>query len=74
MAHPAYEKLGNLAQEAIDNPELSAVFKSGDPAEIQAQLDARDFTEEDIKVLGMGYQALGLGAEPMPRGAGFWMW
>jgi lysophospholipase L1-like esterase len=74
MAHPAYEKLGNLAEEAIENRALSDVFKSGQEEPIWQELNARDFTEEDINVLRRGYQALRPEAEPKPLGAGFWMW
>ena len=71
----AYGKLGDLAEAAINDPELSAVFRSGNGTEIRAALKAHGFTSEDIEILGRGFEALfpGRPKEP-PHGLTFWWW
>lgn len=75
MAHPAYRKLGDLAEAAINDEGLSDKFKSGNKSIIQPVLDEWGFTAEDIDVLRRGCQALApRRREELPKAVTFWWW
>lgn len=70
--HPAWEKLESLVNEVKSSPRLQAIFQTGTQAERIAELIARGFTLEDLRVLSEGAEAMA--GDAVALGPGWWMW